>query len=877
MANYAMLKSAIADAIKTNGTNAITGALLQQQLLAMVNSLGAGYQYAGIATPSTNPGTPDQNVFYFASTAGTYTNFDALVLADGEVAILKYNGAWSKDSTGAASLELAQSINRSYRPGFMSCDNQYKGRLIEAYFTGLNNTHTYDFQYFRYYENGTYKVVQVWLRDKTTNTAVAIVEHPTAQDYFGVLELKEYNSSGITGYVLVDVKTTDTQSFINSLNVKMASTLEYSPFIYEYLHPHVLQSEYDENFLRDTIFVSVSNRALLGRVRQIHLYNIDPNETYRISTCNYYVSDSYKAYIVHIKNSADTTVCVWELQSLNDFCGVVKFNPANNSGIYAYAYIDMKTTDTNGMTGVFNNANVFAYEQFYVPAVAESLPFVNAEMLGNYGNPAHDGISAFSGVTAKTIATFDNANFAQDGILKSITVYPFGSTVSFGIGIIDQRGIAVIRKEFTLNCTPNVVQTLDVALLGISVYVGETLFVTFSDSEHCIGFISNGASHANLQMVYGLDGGVLVRLATTYGGRLNLYWEYEKINSPFAYKGDVEAAEQSAQEAKTMANEALSNFALVKDRQGNYYQLVVVNGQLSIIPLTYKKVLIICNSIGVNGRVYAQGWCANRGMAASKNGLDYKTHVENGLKQKDATAQVVLRNVWNWEQDFDSITPADLMDGYLAADTDCIIFRAGENVPLNRISGFQENLTDLLNYCQSQCPNANMFITSMVWSNADKDTALQNTAFAMGVPFVDVAAATAEYKERIGDYLFGDYTPDAGQTWDTSTQVLYKVTGSGVAGHTNDVGMLLIANNILTALKYEPLELLHNINIGSIGAFTCSLITNKWVAGGVVNVFSNGNTVTVTDSDNNNVPVTNHNDGVFSFEMPNKDVTISIS
>jgi len=102
MANYATLKAAIQEVIKTNGNNEITGALLQQSLLAMINSLGGGYQYVGIATPTTNPGTPDQNVFYLASVGGTYTNFGSLVVNDGEVVALVYNGSWSKQVTGAA-------------------------------------------------------------------------------------------------------------------------------------------------------------------------------------------------------------------------------------------------------------------------------------------------------------------------------------------------------------------------------------------------------------------------------------------------------------------------------------------------------------------------------------------------------------------------------------------------------------------------------------------------------------------------------------------------------------------------------------------------------------------------------------------------------
>ncbi len=102
MANYETLKSAIQQVVKTNGNEEITGALLQQTLFAMVNSLGAGYQYAGVATPATNPGTPDQNIFYIASESGTYSNFGGLSVSDGEVAILKYSGTWTKEVTGAA-------------------------------------------------------------------------------------------------------------------------------------------------------------------------------------------------------------------------------------------------------------------------------------------------------------------------------------------------------------------------------------------------------------------------------------------------------------------------------------------------------------------------------------------------------------------------------------------------------------------------------------------------------------------------------------------------------------------------------------------------------------------------------------------------------
>lgn len=97
MANYATLKSAIQQVVKTNGNNEITGALLQQSLLAMIDSLGAGYQYVGVATPAMNPGTPDHNVFYIAGQSGQYSNFGGFNLLAGDLAVMKYNGSWVYD------------------------------------------------------------------------------------------------------------------------------------------------------------------------------------------------------------------------------------------------------------------------------------------------------------------------------------------------------------------------------------------------------------------------------------------------------------------------------------------------------------------------------------------------------------------------------------------------------------------------------------------------------------------------------------------------------------------------------------------------------------------------------------------------------------
>ena len=108
---YSTLKAAIQAVIKQNGNNEITGPILQQALLSMINSLGDGYQFKGVATPATNPGTPDQNVFYIASEVGTYSNF-GLSVGENEVAVFLWNGTWSKQSTGAASAEIVNQLGQ---------------------------------------------------------------------------------------------------------------------------------------------------------------------------------------------------------------------------------------------------------------------------------------------------------------------------------------------------------------------------------------------------------------------------------------------------------------------------------------------------------------------------------------------------------------------------------------------------------------------------------------------------------------------------------------------------------------------------------------------------------------------------------------------
>ena len=114
MASYNELIALIDAFIKRNGVQAITGQILNGVLKAMVDQVGRGYAIMGVATPSTNPGTPDAPESWFASTPGTYTNFGGLEVADAEFALLSYTPSgevWTKTTLTDGIQEVSASID----------------------------------------------------------------------------------------------------------------------------------------------------------------------------------------------------------------------------------------------------------------------------------------------------------------------------------------------------------------------------------------------------------------------------------------------------------------------------------------------------------------------------------------------------------------------------------------------------------------------------------------------------------------------------------------------------------------------------------------------------------------------------------------------
>ena len=143
MGNYEQLKASIAAVIKANGMQKITGDVLQATLLSLVSNIGDNATFAGMATPDTNPGIPDQNIFYLAAQQGVYSNFGGVELTDKFLIFTNKKGTWVKNELViATSGKVAKLENKieglsikasDYVIGYWTGDNPPKATSTDGY------------------------------------------------------------------------------------------------------------------------------------------------------------------------------------------------------------------------------------------------------------------------------------------------------------------------------------------------------------------------------------------------------------------------------------------------------------------------------------------------------------------------------------------------------------------------------------------------------------------------------------------------------------------------------------------------------------------------------------------------------------------------
>ena len=84
----------------TEAPKSVTNPIVGKVLSGLLQRPG----YMGVATPATNPGTPDGGAFYLAGEAGTYPNFGGATVNRGVLTVFTYSGtSWEAQSIDIAS------------------------------------------------------------------------------------------------------------------------------------------------------------------------------------------------------------------------------------------------------------------------------------------------------------------------------------------------------------------------------------------------------------------------------------------------------------------------------------------------------------------------------------------------------------------------------------------------------------------------------------------------------------------------------------------------------------------------------------------------------------------------------------------------------
>ena len=199
---------------------------------------------------------------------------------------------------------------------------------------------------------------------------------------------------------------------------------------------------------------------------------------------------------------------------------------------------------------------------------------------------------------------------------------------------------------------------------------------------------------------------------------------------------------------------------------------------------TFRKVLILGNSITKHGPKADIDWSGNWGMAASAEAKDYVHLVTAGLTAKGGAApETMVKNIADFERAHAGYDIGGKLRDAIDFKADLIIVAIGENVPALKTpeeqAAFQESVTKLLTALKAGRRPV-VLVRSCFWKNSAKDQALQQASGAAGGRFVDISALSDDK----GNYGRSER----------------EFKNAGVANHPGDRGMAAIAAALLEAL-----------------------------------------------------------------------------
>lgn len=322
---------------------------------------------------------------------------------------------------------------------------------------------------------------------------------------------------------------------------------------------------------------------------------------------------------------------------------------------------------------------------------------------------------------------------------------------------------------------------------------------------------------------------------------------------------------------------------LLTDNKGEKFKLSVINGELALSPMTFRKVVALGNSLTWHEYNVPLAWYGkNRSMASTTNVTSWPYLLQRILRTKKSDAVVTGVMTRDWERAGDGKRTHEkiksLLDAALTQDTDLIIFRTGENAGNANQSIFESEIKELLDYCLSVSPKAQVVMCTCFWENANKDKAIINVANERNYPIIGTGQPFSYHKEMVGDYMV-----------DSEDGEEKMLTVNDVALHTSDVGFYHFTNYLASCLGYGEaiLNELHTIDMRTSIEYT--LLENVKNAGGLVTILTTSAvTISVKGKSGNTISTKTHLTSdtaaykgtathAYTFIMPNEDVIVTLT
>ena len=843
MANWTTLKAAIADAIKTNGNQEITGAVLQNTLNSIVNAIGENATFAGIATPSTNPGTPDGPVFYFATQQGIYSNFGGITLTE-SLNILLWNGSiWSANNLTKSlkNLITGEKFSISKDASSKAFYNDFKaGDVIRI---SVSN--------FSYAGTGS---MAVYLYDGTEYVYSLNFNTQNIADYTTYVTLVRDCSYIGVGCSLVEGITAISADF----------DVLYTPNVTK--NTLKIESQRESGYWCK----SLNYKGLINDERLDVTYPFKAGELLVLVVSNIETNSSNKNINVDID---DNNVII---QQYNGYASYTLEEDANKVSIRMYQ----------------NNANNDFTCDVELLYGEEAENYIKRQSVSPLLDSEQEVFSKQGTTTGwiyqqKAYVGYKKP-FDKECVIKSLKISSFesnsnyiGKSYNFVIGTIDQRNWLLPRITFTsqIRQVSNGVILFDFSDDTIVAKEGEVIFIemtpTSETRDDVLCGLSSETYDANNEFMVTPNLNAALTAQSSSGCN-----DYELRTAPFktifVQKDEIESLQS---QVNSLQNQ-LNTVGIYEDRvTGTKYQITVSNGNIVLQSLDIKSMMVIGHSFVNYGNSPQADWYLddgeNRAMAASINEHQWTSLIKDKLGLTTVKLQSGVDFERNYSTDYDFASKWGVTDSY-----DAICIYLCENAVYS--DTMQESWEAMLNYLKSAAPKARIFCTGSWFSN-NKQQAIQAACENVsGVIYVNMLPIYTTTNNRAVSWQRGDYYYGREST--------YYPMGAP-AGHPNDKGMLEIANTFLDYMGAEQIEnKTHNITLNQTSGGTIGTPNVEWLENGIVTIRctpdsghsiqsvsvkkNSGGSVEVTRRTNNYYD--NETERVYyTFTMPSEDVTVT--